>query len=53
MAEKLCPALFCDDPGAEGPGWVMTDMAGMPAIKVGYPIAKFVLVKSNDGSLHR
>lgn len=52
MAEELRPAFFCDDPRTEGPGRVMTHMAGVATVKIGNPIAKFILVKVNDGSLH-
>ena len=52
MAEELGSPFFCDDPGPEGPRRVVTDVASMTAIKIGNPIAKFVLVKVDDGSLH-
>jgi hypothetical protein len=52
MAEKLFTAFPRSYPGPYGPGWVMTDVLGMAAVEVRYPIAVFVLMKADNASFH-
>ena len=52
LADESVAALFSSDPGPQGPGRVMPNVAGVPAIQVRYPIIQFVLVKADDDSFH-
>jgi hypothetical protein len=40
-----------EDPGAEGPGWVVADVLGVAALEVGDPVGVFVLVEGDDFAL--
>lgn len=42
------PPLPCGDPGANHPGWIVTDMLCVAAGQVGNPISYFVPVKTDD-----
>lgn len=37
-----------EDPGAEGPRWVVANVLGMAALEVGDPVGVFVLVEGDD-----
>ena len=52
VAEKLPSAFFRNYPGPYGPGWVVTDMAGVSAIEVCHPITVFVLMKVDNALFH-
>ena len=41
-------AFGSEDPGADGPGRIMTDMLGVAAFEVGDPVAFGVLMESDD-----
>lgn len=49
FADPPGTAFLGEHPGAELPGWVVADVAGMATGEVGDPVAFFVLVKAcND-----
>ncbi len=52
MTDKPGAAFFGEDPGPDCPRRVVPHVAGVAALEVGYPVAAFVLVKTNDAPFH-
>jgi hypothetical protein len=48
MAHVLETALRRGYPVMMGPGWIMPDVPLMAAVQLGYPIALFIHVKTDD-----
>ena len=48
MAHVLEAALRRGYPVMMRPGWIVPDVPLMPALQVGYPIALFIHVKTDD-----
>jgi hypothetical protein len=52
VANESAPALFRQDPGPEHPRWLVPHVPAMSAFQVRNPIGVFILMKTDDGSLH-
>ena len=48
----LSPAFLYQDPGPIRHRWLVAHMLPMAASQVGYPIAIFIQMKSNNGLMH-
>jgi hypothetical protein len=45
----MCGAAFgSDDPRTVGPRRVVADMLRVPALEIGYPVAKIILMETHD-----
>ena len=48
----LTPTLLCQDPWPICHRRLVTDMLAMAAVQIGYPIAIFIQMITNNGLLH-
>lgn len=48
MADVRGAAFGSEDPGTEGPGWVMADVLRMAAVEVSNPVRLVVLMEGDD-----
>jgi hypothetical protein len=52
VAKEPAPAFFGQHPRPEFPRRIVPDMAAMPAVQFGHPIAVFILMKTDDDTFH-
>jgi hypothetical protein len=52
VAKESAPAFFCQDPFSDHPLRLVPHVPAMSAFQVRNPIGVFILMKTDDGSLH-